>query len=112
MTEADESTRKLQELQILEQNLDHILMQKQTIQLELSEISNALQEIKNSNDEVYRVMSSIMVKADKEKLSKDLEEKEKLLTLRSESIEKQEKMFESKLDELRKEAQKDLKDEQ
>ena len=37
-----ETGKKIQELQILEQNLQNLLMQKQAFQIELNEIENAL----------------------------------------------------------------------
>jgi prefoldin beta subunit len=94
------SQQALQELQILERNMDNLLMQKQAFQLELNETSNALEEVSKTEDSLYKIAGSIMVKADKEKTLKILEEKKKVLELRNESLEKQEKLFESKAKEL------------
>ena len=50
MPELDKQTEaQIQELQVLEQNLQNILMQKQAFQLELAEVENALKEIKKAD---------------------------------------------------------------
>lgn len=95
-----ESQQKLQELQILEHNLNNVLMQKQGFQLELNETFNALEEVKKTQDSIYKMVGSIMVKADKEKTLSDLEEKKKVLELRNESLDKQEKLLQTKAKEL------------
>ena len=45
-----EQNKKIQEMQILEQNLQNFLLQKQAFQMELSETQSALKEIENSGD--------------------------------------------------------------
>jgi len=94
--------RKIQEIQILEQNLHNLLLQKQAFQMEISETQAAKKEIKNSED-VFKVIGQLMIKAEKEKVKEELLNKEKLLDLRIKSIEKQETSLEEKLDSLRKE---------
>ena len=103
-----ETQEKIQHLQILEQNLQAILMQKQTMQVELNEIVNALDELSKSTDEVYRILGGIMVKSDKKTLSNSLEEQKKLLNLRLQSLEKQEKSLEEKSHALQQEIQKSI----
>lgn len=98
--------QKLQELQVLEHNLQSLLMQKQTFQLELNETLNALEEVKKTNDTVYKMVGSIMVVVDKTQTLTDLEEKKKLLEMRTESISKQEQLIEGKAKELQGEIKK------
>ena len=93
----DEQTgKKIQELQILEQNLQSLLMQKQTIQMELNETLNAISDIKKSGEEVYKIVGGLMVRSEKSSLLSELEEKKKIFELRISSIEKQEKLFDEK----------------
>lgn len=73
-----ETAKKIQELQILEQNLQTFLMQKQTIQVELNEILNALTDLKKSDDEVYKLVGGLVLKSDKTVLTQELEEKRKI----------------------------------
>lgn len=91
-----EAQAKFQELQILEQNLQSLLMQKQNSHIELSETSNALEEVRKSNELVYKMIGSIMVVVDKHNTIKELEEKKKILEIRLESVSKQERVIETK----------------
>lgn len=93
---------KIQELQIFEQNLQNILMQKQAFQIEFNEIENAISELKKTEDEVYKVVGGIMLRSDKASLNSELEEKKKLLKIRIDSLEKQNKLIEDKAEKLKK----------
>jgi len=106
----DEKTQQqIQEIQILEQNLHNLLLQKQAFQIELNETENALSEISKSKDDVFKLISNIMIKTDKEKLEKELKQKKELLALRLSSIEKQETQLSEQVEKLRKEIMKKIK---
>lgn len=96
-----ETSKKIQELQGLEQNSQGFLMQKQSHQVELNEVVNALEELKNSDDEVYKIISGMMIRSDKKSLSSELEEKKRILELKVSSIEKQEAILDDKIEKLR-----------
>lgn len=106
------SQEKIQELQILEQNLQNILIQKQTFQLELSETQTALDEVKKSEQDVYKIIGNLMLKSEKSQILEDLENKKKLLETRLNSFEKQEEKFSEKIQELRKEFENSQKNSQ
>jgi prefoldin beta subunit len=103
-----ETGRKIQELQVLEHNLQALLMQKQAMQSEANEILTALEEIKKTKDEIYKIVGGIMLKSEKQAIEKELGEKKKIIDLRMSSIEKQEKIFEEKSEKLRKEVSEKL----
>jgi prefoldin beta subunit len=88
---------------MLEQNLQNLLLQKQAFQMELSETKSALKEIGNSGDEVFKIIGQLMIKTNKAKLKEELSNKEKIITLRIKSIEKQETPLAKKLEDLQKE---------
>jgi len=88
-----ETQQKIQALQVLEQNLRNILLQKQAFQLELDETKNALEELKKAKKDVFRIVGQVMIKAEKKDLEKDLKEKQDLIELRMKSIGKQEIEF-------------------
>lgn len=104
----EESQKIFQELQVLEHNINSLLTQKQSFQLELNETINALEETKKTSGDIYKIVGSIMLKADKEKTIKDLEEKKKILNLRNDSIEKQENLFEKKAKDLQDKLKKEM----
>ncbi len=97
------ANQKIEELQVIENNLQNFLSQKQAIQIELNGVENAINELKESDDEVYKIVSSVMLKTTKTKLNEHLEEKKKLLEMKIDSVEKQEKILEKRSLELRKE---------
>ena len=94
---------KFQELQMLEQNLQNILMQKQSFQMELSETQSALKEIENSGDEVFKIVGQLMIKTEKSKILEELSGREKILEMRLKKMEQQEAVFMEKLEKLREE---------
>ena len=95
--------RKIQEIQMLEQNLQNILLQKQAFNMELSETKAAKREVENAGDEVFKIIGQLMIKSDKSKIISELSNKERLLELRVKSLEKQETLLTEKIDSLRKE---------
>ncbi|MBR9705659.1 prefoldin subunit beta [Candidatus Pacearchaeota archaeon] len=104
-----ETQEKIQELQAIEQNLQSILMQKQAFQMELGETDNAITEIAKSNDDIYKLVGQIMIKAKKDEIQSDLEKKQDLLNLRLKSLEKQEESFSKQSEEIRAEVMKKVK---
>lgn len=103
-----ESLRKLQELQILEQNLQNLMIQKQAFQFEENEIINASEELKTSGDEVYKIVGQVMIKSNKAELEKELKSKRELIGLRLKNLEKQENAVREKAMSLKDEVLKDI----
>ena len=104
----EEQNKKIQQMQILEQNLQNFLLQKQAFQMELSETQSALKEIENSGEEVFKIIGQLMIKTDKSKMNQELSNKEKILDLRTKAIEKQEASLIGQLDKIREEVVKTM----
>jgi prefoldin beta subunit len=104
-----EANKEIQEMQILEQNLQNLLLQKQAFQMELSETQAALKEIENAGDEVFKIIGQLMIKTDKSKMKEELSNKEKILNLRTSAIENQEGTLTEQLDKLRENLMKVMK---
>jgi prefoldin beta subunit len=86
----------VEELQLLEQAMQNLALQKQLFQVELAETENALENLKNVKDEVYQIVGNLMFKTEKEPVKKELEHKKQILDLRIKSIEKQEEDLNTK----------------
>ena len=109
MKQFDEETAKqIQELQVFEQNMQNLLLQKQAFQIESSETENALEELKKSSDDVYRIVGQIMIKTKKQDLEKDLKQRKEILDLRLKSLAKQEQFLKENLDKKREEIMKKI----
>ncbi len=94
---------KLQEIQILEQSIQQILLQKQAFQMELSETQSALNQIDCAGEEVFKIIGQLMIKTEKSKVKEELLNKEKLLKLRIDNLSKQEENLSEKLESKREE---------
>ncbi|RMD66582.1 prefoldin subunit beta [Candidatus Pacearchaeota archaeon] len=103
MKEKANVEKKIEELRVIEGSLQNLLAQKQSLQLELNEVKNALSEIDKTSDDVYKIVAGVMLRAAKDKLKQELGEREKTLKMRIEAIEKQEKLLEKKTAEIRRE---------
>ncbi|MBI2183328.1 MAG: prefoldin subunit beta [Thaumarchaeota archaeon] len=93
----------------LQQNLQAIMIQKQQVELELAEIDKALTELRKTgpDDVVYKSAGSVLVRAKRDDLLKELEEKRELDNTRLAVLAKQEqraresaKELQTKLDEM------------
>ncbi len=95
--EHDKDTQqKISQLQILEQNIQNVLMQKQAFQQQIVELDNALDEVDKSKGAVYKIVGNIMVNSDKESIKKDLTSKKDIVSLRIKSVDKQEQQLKEK----------------
>jgi len=103
-----ESEQKIQQLQLMEQNLQGIMSQRQQFQAQLLEVENALNEIKTSKGNAYKLVGNIMVLSDKETLGKDLESRKEILNVRLNSLKKQEDDIKGKAEKLQAEVMKEL----
>ena len=61
----EEQNKNIEEMQILEQKLQNLFLQKQSFQMELSETQTALKEIENSGDDIFKVVGQLMIKTEK-----------------------------------------------
>ena len=85
----EETQEKIRQLQMMEQALQQLLVQKQTFHLQLMELDSALKEL-DSAGEAYKIIGNIMVLTKSEQLERELKEKKETLELRISSVEKQE----------------------
>ncbi len=86
-----ELQEKIEQLQNIEKNLQYILIQKQSMQSQLSEIDTAMEELKGiATRRSYKIIGAVMVESTKESLIKELKSKKELLEVKAKSFEKQE----------------------
>jgi len=102
-----ETERKIGQLQTMEQNINSFLMQKHQFQNQILEIDSALKELKNTEN-AYKIAGSIMIKADRNELEKELQSKREIIELRIKTIEKQENQIKEKSKELQNEVMKEM----
>lgn len=98
---------KINQLQTIEQNLQHLLQQRQQFQMQLMEVESAQEEIQKT-EKVYKIIGNIMVATEKSSLDKDLSEKKERVALRMKSIEKQETKLKEQAKTLREEVMQNM----
>ncbi len=110
MTEKKQTENDLAQMQLIQQNLQNIMIQKQQFQMQLNEINSALTELKET-DKAYKIVGNLMVASKKEDLEKDLKEKLQTIELRIKTFESQEEKFKKKLEDMQKSVAADMKKE-
>jgi len=111
MPQIPESIKKdVMMLQQMQQQSQMFMFQKQSVQLQTSEIDNAIKELeKTQENEVYEIVGTIMLKKDRKELEKALKEKKEVLDLRLTTIDKQLEKIESEARKLQEKVSKEIK---
>lgn len=101
---------RLLRFQQLQQTLQSVLAQKQQVEIELTEVEQALAELQKTSDEavIYKAVGSLLVKTEKAKVTVDLNERKELLNMRASVLGKQEERLRSQMKELQAKLQQDL----
>jgi prefoldin beta subunit len=101
---------RLLRLQQLQQTLQTILAQKQQVEMEKTEVEQTLAELAKTTDDavIYKAIGSLLVKAEKAKVSEDLTERKSLLDTRSTVMARQEERIRAQVKEAQTKLQEDL----
>ncbi len=110
MAENKDTQLKIEQLQILEQNIQNFSMQKQQFQSQGIELDNALAELKKPTEKVYKIIGNIMVASEKENVKKELEGKKEVINLRINAVDKQTNQLKEKASKLQQEVLEKLKE--
>lgn len=106
---ADASQQLLNQAQLYQQQMQGILTQKETLNVQMVELSTALDELEKTKDQdVYKVSGPLLIKSKKTEVKKDLEEKKELIDVKLKTLEKSEEKIKKKLDDLREQLTKGL----
>ena len=85
-----------------QQNLQAVLIQKQQVEMELSETEKALQELAKASDSesIYKFAGNLLIKVAKPEIVKELTEKKELANTRKMVLAKQESRFKESIKDL------------
>ncbi len=98
----------IQQLQLFQQNLQHLTQQKQLLETQLLEIDSALEELQHT-EKSYKILGKIMVAVSQPKLTADLQNKKEILQLRLQTLEKQETLLTQNIEKAQQEVVHELK---
>ncbi len=101
---------RLLRLQQLQQTLQSVMAQKQQVDAEQSEVESTLNELQKTPDDaiMYKAIGSLLVKAEKPKVTEELVERKELLTTRTTVLARQEERLRSQVKEVQTKLQEDL----
>jgi len=94
---ADDLEKTLGEVQNLNQQLQMLLMQRQTFTAQQREIKLALDEVEQAAGDVYKSIGPILIKSDKAKLVQELGETNEQIELHTKAMDSQEKRIKDAL---------------
>lgn len=103
-----EQQKKLQQLQMIEQNLTNLLMQRQQFQAQVVEIDSALNELKDKQH-AYKIIGNFMVSSSSADLTRELSHRKQLLEVRTKTLEKQEHQLKEKANQMQEDVLKHMK---
>ncbi len=95
---------QIMKLQQLQQKMEILVTQRMQLERELKETELALSELANLGADalVYKTIGAILVKAEKDKLNEELDDRKETLDMRIKTILRQEERAKSDLDDKRK----------
>jgi len=97
----EEGKNLVEQFQIYQQQLQSVLIQKESLKMQTSEMERALEELKNTKQKTaYKITGQIMINKPVDELTKELEESKEAVEVRTKSLEKTEERINSKLKEL------------
>jgi prefoldin beta subunit len=101
---------RLLRFQQLQQTLQSILVQKQQVEIEMTEIEQALNELQKLTDDavIYKTTGSLLIKSEKSKVTTELGERKELLNARASILAKQEERLRSQVKDVQAKLQQDL----
>ncbi|OYT43147.1 MAG: hypothetical protein B6U88_01720 [Candidatus Aenigmarchaeota archaeon ex4484_56] len=98
---SNEAKELLVNVQTHNQQLQNLIAQKQNLEIQLSEIDEALKEIQDK-EEIYKEVAGILIKSDKNKIIEELKEAKEFAEIRKKQINQQEENLKKTLEEEQK----------
>ena len=103
---ADETQNMIEEFQAYQQQLQSLLIQKESFKLQTMEIEKALEELSATKEKAaYKITGGIMVSKPVEELKKELQDTKETVEVRMKSFDKTEEKLNNKLKELQEKLQ-------
>ena len=101
---------RLLRLQQLQQTLQSILAQKQQVDMEKTEVEQTVAELQKTAEDavIYKAIGSLLVRAEKPKVTEELVERKELLDTRKTVLARQEERIRSQVKEAQTKLQEDL----
>lgn len=101
---------RLQRLQQLQNTMQQLTIQRQRLEIEMSESEKALETLKDvsSDAKVYKSVGAVLVEKPKEQVANELTDRKEFLEMRSKVLSKQEEKTRERMNTLQETLQKEL----
>jgi len=96
------TSEKVNQLQLLQQNLHQFLSQKQQLEGKLTEINSAIKELSDTN-QAYKIVGKLMIASSQEDLNKELIEEKESTEIRLKNIIVQENKIKENIEKIQQE---------
>lgn len=100
----------LLQFQQFQQQFQNVLIQKENAKMMIMEMEKTSEELKDSKEDVYKVVGNVLIKSTPSKIKKQLSDEKETLDVRIKSLEKQETSLREKLTGLQSKLETSLKD--
>ena len=103
--------QRLLRLQQLQQTLQGVMAQKQQLEMQLTEVERAVNELEKLAETavIYKSIGALLVKSKKDNVTTELTERKELLKLRVDVLAKQEGRLQTQVKDLQEKLQRDLR---
>ena len=103
--------QRLLRLQQLQQTLQGVMAQKQQLEMQLTEVEQAVSELEKLNETavIYKSIGALLVKSEKDKVTAELTERKELVKMRVDVLAKQEERLRTQVKDLQEKLQRDLR---
>ena len=103
--------QRLLRLQQLQQTLQGVMAQKQQLELQLTEVEQAVGELEKLTETavIYKSIGALLIKAQKTQVTTELSERKELLKMRVDVLGKQEERLRIQVKDLQEKLQRDLR---
>ena len=103
--------QRLLRLQQLQQTLQGVMAQKQQLELQLTEVERAVNELEKLAETavIYKSIGALLVKSEKDKVTTELTERKELVKMRVDVLAKQDERLRTQVKDLQEKLQRDLR---
>lgn len=105
---SQEQEAQIQQLGLIEQNLNNLLMQRQSFTTQMNETESALIQLR-TKPSAFKIIGNIMIETGSAELVKELTHKKELLSLRIKNLQKQEQQLQQKAKTIQDSVMKNMK---
>jgi len=102
--------QRILRLQQVQRSLQEILYQRQQLELELTEVENALRELDNLPEDaaIYKSIGTLLIRSEKSKVLEELNDRKEIINMRLTVLGKQEERLRGQLKDLQEKLKQEL----